>query len=170
MKQLAMLAVAAAAVWGCKRDEPPPAPAQAPAAAPAPAANDPAAPVADHVRLAREADAALQTGDVEKAIAGAEAALAIRPTDVLANNLLGRAAAKRFETSKDPIDAQRAIDAFERAAQADPGFWPAWQNVGELYEKKGEGKRAAAAYQKVLAAQPDHPDKARFQAVIDSVK
>jgi tetratricopeptide (TPR) repeat protein len=120
------------------------------------------------VEKVRSADTALQAGNLDDAIEKAEAAVALEPLHPIANNVLGRAAAAKFAESKDPIDARKAEQAFKRAAQANPTFWPAYQNLGELLENQGRLKEAGDYYRSVLAAEPNHPDKARFMAVIEA--
>lgn len=132
------------------------------------AAELPQGVVTPAVERVRAADAALQKGNLDLAIDEAEKAIVLEPSHALANNVLGRAAAARFEKSKDPIDAQKARDAFTRALQQNPEFWPAHQNLAELAEKQGKLEEAAEHYRQVLKAQPDHPEKARFQQAIDA--
>jgi len=161
------IAAAALLLGGCKGscgaspsvppEQPPPASTQAGA---------PAAPVPDAIRLLREADAALQAGKLDEAVARGEAASAAAPSNPVIWNVLGRAHAARWAQGKDDAEAKKARDAFTRAAAASPDFWPAYQNLGELDEQAGLLKEAADAYRKVLQAQPNHPDKARFEAVI----
>lgn len=162
----ALWSALALVVWaGCSKDNPkqeapPPAP---PVAAQASAGE---AKVSDAIQLIRDADAAFQAGDLDKAIEKSEAALKIVPTHALALNVLGRAAATKYEATHEQKDADKARDAFTRAAQSNPTFWPAWQNLAELAEREGKPKDAAEYYKKVLAASPNHPDKARFEKLI----
>lgn len=136
------------------------------APAPAPAADS--APVPDAIQALRDADAAFQRGELDQAIQRAQAA-AVNNSPV-ALNLLGRAHAARYEKTKDEAEAKQAREAFNQAVAASPDFWPALQNLGELDEKMGLLREAADAYRKVLKAQPQHPDRARFEAVIASVE
>ncbi|HZN92977.1 MAG TPA: tetratricopeptide repeat protein [Myxococcales bacterium] len=124
------------------------------------------APVPDAIRSLREADSALQQGKLDEAIAHGEAASAAAPGNPVIWNQLGRAHAARYAQTRDEAEAKKAREAFSRAIAASPDFWPAQQNLGELEEKLGRLQEAAAAYRKVLQAQPNHPDKARFEAVI----
>lgn len=128
-------------------------------------ATDPQ-PLPDAIRSLRDADAALQRGKLDEAIAHGEAASAAAPGNPVIWNQLGRAHAARYEQSRDEADANKAREAFTRAIRASPEFWPAYQNLGELEEKAGQLEQAALAYRKVLKAQPNHPDRARFEAVI----
>jgi tetratricopeptide (TPR) repeat protein len=166
-----MRAVAIAAValvlGGCQGSCGSAAPAAAPEQpAPASAATAAEPPVPDAIKLLREADAALQAGKLDEAIARGEAASAAAPSNPVSWNLVGRAHAAKWAQGKDEAEAKKARDAFTRATAANPDFWPAFQNLGELDEQAGLLQEAAAAYRKVLQAQPNHPDKAKFQAVI----
>jgi tetratricopeptide (TPR) repeat protein len=132
----------------------------------APPPPDPSAPLPDAIKLLREADAALQAGRLDEAITRGEAASAAAPSNPVIWNVLGRAHAARWAQGKDEAEAKKAREAFTRAATASPDFWPAYQNLGELNEQAGLIKEAADAYRKVLQAQPNHPDKAKFEAAI----
>jgi len=158
MRPLALAAAAALLLGGCK-------PSCGSAAAPVPPA-DPAAKVPDAIQAMRESDAALQAGKLDEAIAKGEAASAAAPGNPVIWNLLGRAHAARWEQTRDDAEAKKAREAFTRATTAGPDFWPAFQNLGELDEKTGLVEEAADAYRKVLKAQPNHPDKAKFEAAI----
>ena len=130
-----------------------------------PVVTAPEAGVTPAVQLIREADAALQGGRVDEAIAKANEALKGAPSSAVANNLLGRAHAAKFAATKDPAEAEAAKAAYEKALAADPSFWPALQNLGELAEKQGRREEAAANYRRVLEAQPDHPEAARWRSL-----
>jgi tetratricopeptide (TPR) repeat protein len=136
----------------------------------APVAGEPSPEVPDAIRSLRDAEAAFQKGALDEAVIRAEAAAAAAPSNPVAWNVLGRARAARYQKSRDEAEANKAREAFQRAAAASPDFWPAFQNLGELDEKTGRLQEAADAYRKVLKAQPDHPEKARFQATIDQAE
>jgi tetratricopeptide (TPR) repeat protein len=119
------------------------------------------------LRDTQAADRSLSEGNVDAAIATAEAAAAADPTNALAANVLGRALAEKFAATKDDAVATKAKAAFEQARKADPSFWPALQNLAELEAARGRASESAEYYRQLLAAQPDHPDKARFLKAID---
>jgi tetratricopeptide (TPR) repeat protein len=125
--------------------------------------------VSEGVQLIREADAALQAGKLDAAVEKATAALKLEPTHPLGSNVLGRALMLRFEKSHDAKDAAGAKAAFERALEGNPTFWPALQNLGDLAQKEGRPEEAARYYQRLLQAEPQHPDRARYEKVIDAV-
>lgn len=133
----------------------------APSAAPGGRASVPAV-----VQLTREAEVALQSGHSEEALARATAALEGAPGSALAHNQAGRAAAARFRETGDPALADEARRCFQAALAADPTFWPALQNLGDLEERAGHPTAAAGAYRRLLAASPGHPDRSRLEAAI----
>ncbi|MBU3672286.1 MAG: tetratricopeptide repeat protein [Sinobacteraceae bacterium] len=58
-------------------------------------------------------------------------------------------------------DLQRAELAeieLRRALQLNPKYLPAWMNLANLHEDRGEREAAREAYARVLALQADHPD------------
>ena len=118
------------------------------------------------VQLTRDADVALQAGRTSEALAKARDAAQRDPRSAVAHTLAGRAAAGRWAETHDAADAVAARTAFEQALAVDPTFWPALQNLGELEEASGDTRGAAAAYRRLLEAQPDHPEQPRFAAVI----
>lgn len=115
---------------------------------------------------AQSADTAFQAGELDKASQSARQAVALDPRNVVAYNVLGRAAAARFSKTQQAEDARQAEEAFRKAVALDPAFWPAFQNLGELAEAQGHLQAAATAYREVLRAQPDHPEKARLERAI----
>ncbi|HEY8211680.1 MAG TPA: tetratricopeptide repeat protein [Myxococcaceae bacterium] len=166
MRSPLLAAAAALLLWGCKPScgSPGTAPATSPSS-PSQGGN-PSAPVPDAIQALRDADAALQAGKLDEAIARGETASAAMPGNPVIWNVLGRAHAARFAQTRDGDEAKKAREAFTRATTASPDFWPAYQNLGELEEKTGRLQEAADAYRQVLKAQPNHPDKAKFEAVI----
>jgi tetratricopeptide (TPR) repeat protein len=122
------------------------------------------------MRATAEADVALQKGELDDAIKKAEAASKADPTNPVAANVLGRAASERFLQTHDDADAERAKAAFIQALKADRNFWPALQNLGELEERRGRLPEAAAYFEKVLEAQPEHPEKERYRHLIETMR
>ena len=58
-------------------------------------------------------------------------------------------------------DLQRAALAeaeLRRALELNPKYLPAWMNLANLHEDRGDRDAARAAYAQVLALQPDHPE------------
>ena len=58
-------------------------------------------------------------------------------------------------------DLQRAALAeaeLRRALELNPKYVPAWMNLANLHEDRGDRDAARAAYSRVLELQPDHPE------------
>lgn len=58
-------------------------------------------------------------------------------------------------------DLQRAEFAqieLQRALALNPNYLPAWLNLANLHEDRGEREAARLAYERALALQPDHPE------------
>lgn len=68
---------------------------------------------------------------------------------------------------KGDIDA--AIDRFEDAIQAKPGYAIPFRYLGEAEEKKGAKKQAIKAYTKYLDLYPHAEDKNKIQKKIDKL-
>ncbi len=122
--------------------------------------------VPEPVQLLRDADSAFQRADQDTAMQKAKAVIERQPGNAVAYNLLGRAAAAKFDASRDPKLAAEATAAFLKAVEVNPTFWPALQNLAELETKQGHAREAADLYRRILVLQPDHPEKARWQQLI----
>jgi serine/threonine-protein kinase len=55
-------------------------------------------------------------------------------------------------------DTKTALDSFQHAKAASPGFAPAWRGLGMVYEKLGDSKAAKVAFQRYLALAPTASD------------
>ena len=177
MKNLAlMVTLVLAALSGCKcgtKTEAPGPDAAVTASAEVDAGAPPAAveaPVTPAVQKMRESDLAFQQGKPDEAIEKAKAVVAEQPKNAIAHNIIGRSYAAKFAESKNAKDADAGREAFQKAIEADPRFWPAMLNLAELEEKAGRKKEAAAQYAKVLELEPNHPSKADFEARIAEAK
>lgn len=167
-KKLLVLLLAAAALAACEENKPVTVDAGQPAVTVPPKSTENAGvgTLPPAMESFREADAALQAGSYDEALTRAEAATKADPNLILGWNVLGRAAAAKFQKTHDAASAKRAREAWGRALKLDPNFLPAWENLAALEEADGRPKEAADAWAKVLALAPDHPAKARIQAFI----
>ena len=66
-------------------------------------------------------------------------------------------------------DLDAAIDRFEDAIQAKPGYAIPFRFLGEAQEKKGVKKQAIKAYTKYLDLYPHAEDKNKIQKKIDKL-
>ena len=54
--------------------------------------------------------------------------------------------------------AELAETELQRALALNPNYLPAWLNLANLHEDRGEREAARLAYERALALQPDHPE------------
>lgn len=73
----------------------------------------------------------------------------------------------KYYMKKGDIDA--AIDRFEDAADAKPGYAIPFLYLGEAYEKKGKKKQAVKAYQRYLDLYPHAEDGDKVRKKIDKL-
>jgi tetratricopeptide (TPR) repeat protein len=73
----------------------------------------------------------------------------------------------KYYLKKGDVDA--AIDRFEDAAEAKPGYAIPFRFLGEAYEKKGKKKQAVKAYQRYLDLYPHAEDAEKIQKKIDKL-
>jgi tetratricopeptide (TPR) repeat protein len=73
----------------------------------------------------------------------------------------------QYYMRKGDVDA--AIDRFEDAALAKPGYAVPYRFLGEAQEKKGLKKKAIKSYQRYLDLYPHAEDKEKIQKKIDKL-
>jgi tetratricopeptide (TPR) repeat protein len=73
----------------------------------------------------------------------------------------------KYYVKKGDIDA--AIDRFEDATIAKPGYAIPYRYLGEAYEKKGKKKPAAKAYEKYLDLYPHAEDGEKIRKKIEKL-
>jgi len=73
----------------------------------------------------------------------------------------------KYYMKKGDYDA--AIDRFQDAAEAKPGFAIPYRWLGEAYEKKGKKKPAAKAYQRYLDLYPHAEDGDKIRKRIEKL-
>jgi len=73
----------------------------------------------------------------------------------------------KYYMRKGDVDA--AIDRFQDAAEAKPGYAIPFRCLGEAYEKKGKKKQAVKAYQRYLDLYPHAEDGDRIRKKIDKL-
>jgi tetratricopeptide (TPR) repeat protein len=61
---------------------------------------------------------------------------------------------------------QQEIAAFKKPVDIDPNYWVALINLGATYYYQGEKSKAAPLFQKALTLNPNHPDKAQLEKMI----
>jgi tetratricopeptide (TPR) repeat protein len=73
----------------------------------------------------------------------------------------------KYYMNKGDIDA--AIDRFQDAAEAKPGYAIPFRFLGEAYEKKGQKKPAVKAYQRYLDLYPHAEDGDKIRKKIEKL-
>jgi len=73
----------------------------------------------------------------------------------------------KYYMKKGDVDA--AIDRFQDAAEAKPGFAIPFLYLGEAYEKKGKKKQAVKAYQRYLDLYPHAEDGDKIRKKIEKL-
>jgi tetratricopeptide (TPR) repeat protein len=73
----------------------------------------------------------------------------------------------KYYMKKGDLDA--AIDRFEDAATAKPGYALPFRYLGEVYEKKGKKKPAVKAYQRYLDLYPHAEDGDKIRKKIEKL-
>jgi tetratricopeptide (TPR) repeat protein len=58
------------------------------------------------------------------------------------------------------------IAAFKKALEIDPNYWVALINLGATYYYLGEKAKAAPLFKKALSLNPNHPEKAELEKMI----
>jgi tetratricopeptide (TPR) repeat protein len=73
----------------------------------------------------------------------------------------------KYYMKKGDVDA--AIDRFQDAAEAKPGYAIPYRYLGEAYEKKGQKKPAVKAYQRYLDLFPHAEDADKIRKKIEKL-
>ncbi|MGB9435245.1 MAG: tetratricopeptide repeat protein [Candidatus Acidiferrum sp.] len=73
----------------------------------------------------------------------------------------------KYYMNKGDVDA--AIDRFQDAAEAKPGYAIPFRYLGEAYEKKGQKKPAVKAYQRYLDLYPKAEDGDKIRKKIEKL-
>jgi len=67
-------------------------------------------------------------------------------------------------------DTAGAISLFDQARAKDSGYAPAYRGLGMAYEKRGDGHRAARAFETYLQLAPDAPDAASIKQRMEKLR
>jgi tetratricopeptide (TPR) repeat protein len=140
-----------------------PAPVSAPAAL-LPVPPPPAVPIGDRVAaLMRTGIDAVQSGELDQAVAAFRKAVEVDPTDAEAWDSLGVVLVRSG-------DEARGVEAFRRALRAAPGHPEAHRNLAVVLDRQGRIAEAARHYRAFLAKSPaDSPDRATIMARLEEM-
>jgi len=67
--------------------------------------------------------------------------------------------------------AEKALPIFEQAAAANPKFYPAWINIGNIHAQQGHRDQAIQAYEQALRGAPQIPDlRAKLESQLSQLR
>jgi len=112
----------------------------------------------------------MQNQKYDQAIATFKKALKEEPKSAALYNLLGMAYRFKYNQVRNQKLKQQEIAAFKKAIEIDPNYWVALINLGATYYHQGDKSKAAPLFQKALELNPDHPEKAQLEKMIQEGK
>jgi tetratricopeptide (TPR) repeat protein len=102
----------------------------------------------------------------DQAIASFKQAIKANPDSAETYNLLGMAYRHKYNQVHIKDLKDQEIAAFQKAIEADPNNWVALINLGATYYYMGEKAKAAPLFKKALSLNPNHPEKAQLEKMI----
>jgi tetratricopeptide (TPR) repeat protein len=108
----------------------------------------------------------MQKKQYDKAIATFKQAIKAEPKSAVTYNLLGMAYRFKYNQVRSQDLKNQEIAAFKKAIEIDPNYWVALINLGATYYYLGEKAKAAPLFKKALSLNPNHPDKAQLEKMI----
>lgn len=102
----------------------------------------------------------------DQAIATFKQAIKEEPNSAVTYNLLGMAYRFKYNQVRSQDLKNQEIAAFKKALEIDPNYWVALINLGATYYYLGEKAKAAPLFKKALSLNPDHPEKAELEKMI----
>jgi tetratricopeptide (TPR) repeat protein len=102
----------------------------------------------------------------DEAIATFKKALKEEPNSALIYNLLGMAYRHKYHQVRNQDLRKQEIAAFKKAIDLDPNYWVALINLGTSYYYAGDKAKAAPLFKKALTINPNHPEKAQLEKMI----
>jgi tetratricopeptide (TPR) repeat protein len=111
-----------------------------------------------------------QQQQYDQAIASYEKAIKLEPKAAAAYNMMGMAYRFKFQQLRNPEFQAKEIAAFQKSMDIDPKYWVAMINLGATYFYRGDKAKSAPLFKKALALNPDHPEKAQLEKMIQEVE
>jgi beta-barrel assembly-enhancing protease len=102
----------------------------------------------------------VEAGRYGTAKAALERVLAVVPTDAKAHFYLGELYRKQ---RRDPADVERAIAAYQKAAENDPSYPEPQRSLGLLYYTSGKKAEARQAFERYLELKPHADDRQQLR-------
>jgi tetratricopeptide (TPR) repeat protein len=103
----------------------------------------------------------------DEAIADYEKVIKLQPRASTAYNMIGMAYRFKYNKLGVPEFRQKEIAAFQKAVEIDPKNWVAMINLATDYYVDGQKAKAAPLFKKALELNPNHPEKAEIQKMIE---
>jgi len=101
-----------------------------------------------------------------QAIASFKQAIQENPQSAVIYNLLGMAYRHEYNKEHNQELKNQEVAAFKKAIEIDPNYWVAMINLGATYYYLGEKDKAAPLFKKALSLNPNHPEKAQLEKMI----
>ena len=117
-------------------------------------------------KLVEEGAGQMQKKHYDQAIAIFQKALQEEPQSATIYNLLGMAYRFKYNQVRSQDLKNEEIAAFKKAVKIDPNYWVALINLGATYYYMGEKDKAAPLFKKALSINPNHPEKAQLEKMI----
>ena len=111
-----------------------------------------------------------QQQQYDQAIASYEKAIKLEPKAAAAYNMMGMAYRFKFQKLRNPEFQAKEIEAFKKAIDIDPKYWVALVNLAVTHYSMGDKAKSAPLIKKALALNPDHPEKAQLEKMIQEVE
>jgi tetratricopeptide (TPR) repeat protein len=122
--------------------------------------------VSEAQKLVEEGAGQMEKKQYDQAIATYKKALQEGPQSAVTYNLLGMAYRFKYNQVRSQNLKNQEIAAFKKALEIDPNYWVALINLGATYYYMGEKAKAAPLFKKALSLNPNHPEKAQLEKMI----
>ena len=117
-------------------------------------------------KLLEQGTAQMEKHQYDRAVATFKKALHKEPKSAVIYNLLGMAYRFKYNQVRNQELKKQEIAAFKKAVEIDPNYWVALINLGATYYYLGDKAKAAPLFKKALTLNPNHPEKAQLEKMI----
>lgn len=117
-------------------------------------------------KLLEQGTAQMEKHQYDRAVATFKKALREEPKSAVIYNLLGMAYRFKYNQVRNQELKKQEIAAFKKAVEIDPNYWVALINLGATYYYLGDKAKAAPLFKKALTLNPNHPEKAQLEKMI----
>jgi tetratricopeptide (TPR) repeat protein len=117
-------------------------------------------------KLLEQGTGLMEKKKYDQAIATFKQAIKEEPNSAVTYNLLGMAYRFKYNQVRSQDLKNQEIAAFKKALEIDPKYWVALINLGVTYYYMGQKDKAAPLFKKALSLNPNHPEKAELEKMI----